>query len=329
MKKALICGGNGFLGGHLEARLKADGCFVVSAGRSRSQYRETVADEFHIIDLAYPLEVRWLMARHEFDEVYQMAGDVGGLGRIGVGEHDAEIMTNSVCINLAVLDAAKNINPGKIFFASSQCVYPDKFEVDPFAAERISISAHREIDAHFDTFAFGQEKLFSEKLYDAYARNYGIAVRVGRLGNTYGPYCTWDGSRAKAPAAICRKVAQASYAGTVELFGDAQQTRSFTYVDDAVEGMIRLMASDYSGPVNLASSEEVTIEHLFETICRTAGWILAYRQVDGPVGVRSRTSDNTLCRQVLGWEPTISLADGLVKTYPWIAKQALTASVSV
>lgn len=321
MKKTLILGAAGFLGTHLELRLKQDGHFVVSAGRSKPKYRESVADEFHIVDVRYPMYVRRLMERHEFDEVYQMAGDVGGLGHIATGEHDADIMTNSVCINLAVLDAAKIINPGKIFFASSQCVYPDRFEVDPFAAERISISAHREIDAHFDTFAFGQEKLFSEKLYEAYGRNYGLEIRIGRIGNTYGPYCTWDSSRAKAVGSICRKVAQAPYAGTVELWGDARQTRSFTYIDDIVEGMIRLMASDYSGPVNLASAEEVTIEQLFETVCRTAGKILAYKQADGPVGVRSRSSDNTLCRKLLGWEPETSLADGIARTYPWIAKQ--------
>lgn len=324
MKKVLILGAAGFLGSHLEHRLKADGCFVVSAARHNPRYRDSVADEFHYLDLRDARSVGVLMSRHEFDEVYQMAGDVGGLGHIAVGSNDAEIMTNSTKINLAVLEVAVGYRPGKIFFASSQCVYPDKFEVDPFAAERISIAAHREIDAHFDTFAFGQEKLFAEKLYDAYRRNYGVECRVARIGNTFGPYCCWEGPRAKSVAAICRKVAQSPYAGTIDLWGNASQTRSFTYVDDIVEGIIRLTASNYSQPVNLASSEEVTIECLFETICRTAGKILGYKESDGPVGVRSRSSDNTLCRQVLGWEPTTLLAEGLAKTYPWVAKQALS-----
>jgi GDP-D-mannose 3', 5'-epimerase len=323
MKKCLVLGGNGFLGGHLEARLKADGCFVVSAGRSRPKYRESVADEQHILDLRDERLTHVLMARHEFDEVYALAGDVGGLGHIGTGQNDAEIMTNSTRINLSVLNAARRTNPGKIFFASSQCVYPDP-GIDPFAQERIlPIPACREQDANFNTFPFAQEKLYAEALYRAYAA-YGLEVRIGRLGNTYGPYCTWNGSRAKAVAAICRKVSQAPYAGTVELWGSGDQTRSFTYVDDAIEGILRLMASDYDKPVNIASAQTVTILELLETVCRVAGKIVGYKTVDGPVGVRHRPSDNTLCREALNWEPRTGLELGLAMTYPWIAKQVLT-----
>lgn len=330
MKQVLILGAAGFLGSHLEHRLKRVGHFVVSAGRSRPKYRVSIADEFHVVDLRDSHDTHVLMARHEFDEVYALAGDVGGLGHIGIGFHDAEIMTNSVRINLAVLDAARRTNPGKILFASSQCVYPDNFDVDPFANERLVSEldlmprAHSENDASFNTFAFGQEKLFSEKLYDAYNRNYGLNTAAARIGNTYGPYCTWNGERAKAPAAICRKVAQAQYAGVVELFGNGQQTRSFTYVDDVVDGMIRLMASNYSKPVNIGSAETVTVEQLFKATCQVAGKILAHRQIDGPVGVRHRGSDNTLCKTILGWEPSTSLYDGLRQTYPWIMDQALT-----
>lgn len=326
MKKILILGAAGFLGQHLEYRMKREGHFVVSIARKYPLFRPTLADEFDIVDLTNPAEFHHHFFRHDFDEAYQLAGNVGGLGHIGTGLHDAEILTESVKINLHTLEAIrKTQSVGKIFFASSQCVYPDRISVDPFQSERIAPpdSAHRESDAHFDTFAFGQEKLFAEKLYDAYARNYGLNVYIARIGNTYGPYCVYDGDRAKAPAAICRKVAQAGYGGVVDLWGNAQATRSFTYVDDIIEGMIRLMASDYNQPVNLASSETVTIEQLFETTCKVAGKIMAWRASEGPTGVRARGSDNTLCRQVLGWEPSTSLFNGLSETYHWIAKQVL------
>lgn len=327
MKKCLVLGAAGFLGQHLEYRLKAEGHFVVSVARKPPPFRSSVADEFNILDLTNPAEFHHHFYRHEFDEVYQLAGNVGGLGHIGTGLHDAEILTESVKINLHTLEAIRKTGGvGKIFFTSSQCVYPDKIEIDPFANERIAelTTAHKESDANFDTFAFGQEKLFAEKLYDAYARNYDFNVRIARIGNTYGPYSTYDGPRAKAPAAICRKVAQAGYGGVVDLWGDASQTRSFTYVDDVIEGMIQLMASDHSQPVNLASSEMVTIEQLFLNVCSVAGKILAWQASEGPTGVRGRNSDNRLCTQVLGWEPSTPLHKGLSQTYPWVAKQVLT-----
>lgn len=327
MKKNLILGASGFLGGHLEARLKLDGDFVVSAGRSRPRYRESVADEFHFVDLRDSPLVHVLMARHEYDCVWQLAGDVGGLGHIGTGQHDAEIMTNSTRINLAVLAAARRTNPGKIFFASSQCVYPDP-GLDPFAQERIApIAACREQDASFNTFPFAQEKLYAEALYRAHARNYGIGLALGRIGNVYGPFSIWDGDRVKAPAAICRKVARCPYAGTIEMWGDGTQTRSFTYIDDVIDGILRLMAADYYGPVNIASSQQVTIIELLETVCRIANKIVAFKTVPGPVGVNHRNSDNTLCKQVLGWEPRTGLELGLAMTYPWIRDQTLTNSM--
>jgi GDP-D-mannose 3',5'-epimerase len=327
MQKHLILGGSGFLAGHLEARLKAEGHFVVSVARKLPPFRKSVANEYNILDLTNDDSFHAHFFRHHFDFAWQLAGSVGGLGYIGIGDHDADILVNSVKINIHTLEAIlKTEAADKIFFASSQCVYPDRFEIDPFASERIPLKINnpnnRECDASFDTFAFGQEKLYAEKLYGAYSRNYGIDVRIGRLGNTYGPFCTWVGERAKAPAAICRKVAQASYGSPIDLWGDAKQVRSFTYVDDAIEGMIRLMASDYSQPVNIASSELVTIEELFETVCKAAGKVLGYRSSDGPVGVKSRGSDNTLCRKVLGWEPSISLTEGIALTYPWIRQQA-------
>jgi GDP-D-mannose 3', 5'-epimerase len=329
MKKCLVLGSSGFLGQHLEYRLKARGDYVVSVARKYPAFRKSVADENNIFDLANPPEFHAHFFRHHFDECYQLAGSVGGLGYIGTGDHDADILTNSFRINLHTLEAIhKTGNCDKVFFASSQCVYPDKVEVDPYANERLvprhvpAIGAHKETDASFNTFAFGQEKLYAESLYMAHAANHGIRVRIGRLGNTYGPYSTWDGPRAKSVAAICRKVAEAPYAGSVKLWGDGQQRRSFTYVDDAIDGMMLLMESDYDKPVNIASAETVTIEELFGEICRVSNKMLAWEPTEGPVGVRNRGSDNTLCRQVLnGWEPKTQLWHGMALTYPWIREQ--------
>jgi GDP-D-mannose 3', 5'-epimerase len=328
MQKHLILGAAGFLGSHLEHRLKAEGHYVVSVARKQPTYRKSVADEYHFLDLTSVANLHYHFYRHHFDCCWQLAGNVGGLGYIGNGRHDVDILTESLKINLHTLEAIRTTGScDKIFFASSQCVYPEPaFEIDPFAAERIAPppSPWRETDASFNTFAFGQEKLYAEKLYDAYFRNHGLGVRIGRLGNTYGPYSTWDGSRAKAVGSICRKVATAPYSGVVDLWGDGQQTRSFTYVDDAIDGMIRLMDSDYSGPVNIANAEQVSIMELFDTICRVANKILGWRPSEGVTGVRSRGSDNTLCKQVLDWEPRTRLLSGLAVTYPWIRDQALT-----
>lgn len=328
MKKILITGAAGFLGSHLEHRLKAEGHFVVSVARHPPVYRKSVADEYNICDLTLPADFHHHFIRHEFDYQYQLAGEVGGLSYIGSPANDAVVLTNSVKINLHTLEAIhKTKAVGKIFFASSQCVYPDVFDIDPFAQERIAELvpvACKESDASFNTFPFAQEKLFSERLYSAYARNYGIKVAIGRIGNTYGPYCTWDGLRAKAPAAICRKIATAPYAGVVDLFGNGKQQRSFTYVDDVIDGMIKLMETACGDPVNIAHPDQVTIAELFHITCRVANKIITWRPTDGPVGVRSRGSDNTLCKQILAWEPSTSLWRGMALTYPWIRDQALT-----
>ena len=337
MKKVLVLGASGFLAGHLEHRLKAEGYYVVSVARKQPPYRKSIADETNILDLTNPSDFHHHFYRHNFDWVFQMAGEVGGLGYISDRNNDAAILTNSLKINRHTLEAIRRTQAaGKIFFASSQCVYPDQdIGVDPFAQERIVSELdllprpNNESAASFNTFAFGQEKLFAEKLYDAYSRNYGIPVAIGRIGNVYGPYCTWDGPRAKAPAALCRKVAAAFYGAPVELWGNAQQTRSFTYVDDAIEGIIRLMRSDYAAPVNIAHAETVTIEHLFEMICKVAGKVLGYKPVEGPIGVMHRGSDNTLCRSVLHWEPSTSIEDGIAKTYPWIKEQVDRIKVAV
>lgn len=324
MKKVLITGAAGFLGHHLERRLKEEGCFVVSVARKHPPYRKSVANELNILDLTNVAEFHAHFQRHSFDEVYQLAGQVGGLGYICDRSNDAAILTDSLKINLHTLEAIRRTdNVGKIFFASSQCVYPD-LGIDPFAQERIMPNLCAEHHASFDNLAFSKEKLYAEALYESYGRNYEIGVRIGRLGNCYGPYGEWRDPRAKAIAAICRKIASAPYGGVVPLWGSGQQTRSFTFVDDALEGMIRLMKSDYSQPVNIASDETVTIAQLFEKTCAAAGKILAWEPSEGPVGVTHRASDNALCRKVLDWEPSIRLEDGLAVTYPWIADQVLT-----
>jgi GDP-D-mannose 3', 5'-epimerase len=328
MKKVLILGAAGFLGSHLEHRLRAEGNYVVSVARSHPKYRKSAANEFVILDLTNPVDFHYHWFRHDFDEAYQLAGEVGVVDYIASGDHDADILTNSLKINLNTLCAMRLTNSrARILFASSQCVYPDP-GFDPFAQERIfKIAPFRESDASFNTFPFAQEKLFSEQLYAAYARNYGLDVRIARCGNTYGPYCTWDGERAKAPAAICRKVAQATASDVVKLWGDGRAIRTYTYVDDAVEGLIRLMASDYNKPVNIASHEETSVTELFAAVCKTAGKDLLWMSDDGPSGVRYRGSDNFVCRNVLGWEPPTPLWQAIQKTYAWVefeVEQALT-----
>ena len=333
MKKVLINGAAGFLGQALEYRLREEGAYVVSVARKPPPFRPSVAHELNILDLTNVADFHAHFWRHSFDEVYQCAGEVGGLGFISNVVHDADILTNSLKINLYTLEAiVKSGGVGKIFFASSQCVYPDnRIEVDPYASERIAPppAPWKETDACFENnFAFAKEKLYAEALYTAYARNHGIDVAIGRLGNVYGPFSVWQGDRAKAPAAICTKVARSPYAGVVELWGDGRASRSFTYVDDAVEGILRLMRSDAKGPVNIAHPETVTIADLFETVCSVAGKVLAWKSSPGPEGVRHRGSDNTLCRKLLDWEPTTSLWDGLEKTYPWVRNQALTKAAT-
>ncbi len=333
MKKALVLGAAGMIGQAMEYRLKSEDYYVVSVARQPPKYRKSVANEFSLLDLTNDAGFHHHFFKHHFDEAYQLAGSVGGLGFIGTGEHDAEILTDSLKINLHTLEAIRKTQAcDKIFFASSQCVYPDTIDVDPYANERIasvlgkkSAPGHREEEASFNTFAFGQEKMFAEKLYDAYARNYGIQTRVARYGNTFGPYCEWRDPKAKAPAAICRKVATIPYAGVVDLWGSGEQTRSFTYIDDVIDGTRKLMASDYSQPVNIAHPEQVSIAELFETICNVANKAVSWKPTDdGVVGVRSRGSDNSRCKQVLAWEPSTSLWSGIAMTYPWIRDQALT-----
>ena len=325
--KALVCGANGFCGQHLCARLVAEGYDVLGVDRVEAEFPMPQRWKWHVViaDLRDPA---WPKAWFEgVDEVYQLAAEVGGLGYIHDKNNDATMLRNSVQINLNCLEAVvKNAPHAKLLYTSSACVYPS-VSFNAYASRWL---ACREQDAwpyQGDNF-YAHEKWFSEQLYDAYARNHRIDARVVRTHNFYGPFHTYDGGREKAPAAICRKVAQAPDGGSVEVWGDGQQTRSFMYVDDCIEGIRRLMAlgpvtrADGShpavGPVNLGSSEMVTVDQMTDIVIGLSGKTLTKVHVPGEQGVRGRSSDNSLLRSLIDWEPSISLAEGLAKTWPWV-----------
>jgi nucleoside-diphosphate-sugar epimerase len=315
---ALVLGAGGFIGGHLVKRLKREGFWVRGVDLKVNPFAETHADDFVVGDLRDPVLCRQVIDRH-FDEVYQLAADMGGAGYIFTGEHDADVMHNSATINLNVLDTCHKRNVRRIFYSSSACMYPEHNQLDPNNPNCAEDSAY---PAAPDS-EYGWEKLFSERLYLAYHRNHGIEARIARYHNIFGPEGTWAGGKEKAPAAICRKVAQATSGGEIEIWGDGLQTRSFLYVDECLEGTTRLLRSSFTGPVNVGSDEMVTINQLAKTVADIAGKKLTIRHKDGPLGVRGRNSDNRLIKQRLGWAPTQSLRAGLEKTYAWIEQQVL------
>lgn len=317
MKKALVCGAGGFIGGHLVKRLKKDGFWVRGVDLKYNEYAETEADDFVIGDLREQSLCRSVIDTR-FDEVYQLAADMGGAGYIFTGENDADVMHNSATINLNVADAVYKRNIRRVFYSSSACMYPAYNQEDPDNPVCTESSAY---PAAPDS-EYGWEKLFSERLYLAYARNHGIQARVARYHNIFGPEGTWDGGKEKAPAAICRKIALARDGDAIEIWGDGKQTRSFLYVDECVEGTLRLTRSDFAGPVNIGSEEMVTINQLVEIVAQIAGKRIEKNHIPGPTGVRGRNSDNTLIAEHLGWAPSASLISGLEKTYAWIEQQA-------
>jgi len=316
MKTALVCGAGGFIGGHLVKRLKRDGFWVRGVDLKFHEYAETEADDFVIGDLRDPHFCKQIIDRR-FDEVYQLAADMGGAGFIFTGENDADIMHNSATINLNVLDACHKRTINRIFYSSSACMYPAYNQEDPDNPVCSESSAY---PAAPDS-EYGWEKLFSERLYLAYGRNHGMQVRAARYHNIFGPEGTWTGGREKAPAALCRKIATAPDGGEIELWGDGLQTRSFLYVDECVEGTTRLLRSDFEGPVNIGSEEMVTINGLADMIMNVAGKRVKIRHIPGPQGVRGRNSDNRLIRERLGWAPEQPLSAGLERTYAWIETQ--------
>lgn len=314
MKKVLVCGAGGFIGSHLVRSLKAQGHYVVGADLKLPEFSDTAADEFYQVDLRNQRQVTKLITA-DMAEIYQLAADMGGAGFVFVGNNDADIMHNSALINLNILHEITFKKTPKIFYSSSACMYPAHNQLDvnnPLMTEASAYPADPDSE-------YGWEKLFSERLYQAFARNHGIDVRIARLHNVFGPEGTWQGGREKAPAALCRKVAESS--GTVEVWGPGTQTRSFMYIDDCIEGIHRLMASDYSQPINIGSDRMITVNDLVQLISKIANKTVNINNIPGPVGVMGRTSDNTLIQQVLGWAPPDSLELGLEKTYQWIESQ--------
>lgn len=316
MKRALVCGAGGFIGSHMVKRLKREGYWVRGVDLKYPRYAETEADDFIIADLRDPGACRGAIDQR-FDEIYQFAADMGGAGFVFVGSHDADIMHNSATINLNILDACRRRNNKRIFYSSSACMYPQFNQQDPDNPNCAEDSAY---PAQPDS-EYGWEKLFSERLYLAFARNYGMEVRVARYHNIFGPEGSWCDGREKAPAALCRKVAAVADGGEIELWGDGEQTRSFMYVDECLEATCLLTRSDWTGPVNIGSCEMVSINRLAEMIIGISGKTVSVKHITGPQGVRGRNSDNRLIEEKLGWRPSKPLIDGLRVTYSWVSKQ--------
>ena len=315
MKKVLVCGAGGFIGGHLVNRLKSEGYWVRGVDLKENEYGNTNSDEFILGDLRDPVVAQ--KAVKGIDEVYQLAADMGGAGYIFTGDHDADVMNNSALCNLNVLGASQKEGVKKIFYSSSACMYPEYNQMDPDNPKCSEDSAY---PAAPDS-EYGWEKLFSERLYLSYHRNYGIEVRIARFHNIFGPQGTWNGGKEKAPAAMCRKAAEAEDGTSIEVWGDGKQTRSFLYIDECVEAVIRLMNSDFTGPVNIGSEEMISINDFAQMAIDISGKKLKINNITGPTGVRGRNSDNKLLFEKLQWEPSLPLIDGMKKTYSWIDSQ--------
>ncbi|MDC3048703.1 NAD-dependent epimerase/dehydratase family protein [Synechococcus sp. AH-736-A19] len=309
----LVLGAGGFIGHHLVKKLRNEGNWVRGVDIKKPAYEHTYANDFIVADLCNQLSVDRVFDRH-FDEVYQLAADMGGAGYIFSGENDASVMYNSCLINLNVAEAARKRNINRIFYSSSACMYPEYNQLDPLNPKCTEDSAY---PAAPDS-EYGWEKLFSERLFLAYNRNHGMDCKVARFHNIFGPLGAWDNGKEKSPAAICRKVAQAPNGGTVEIWGDGEQTRSFLYVEECIEGVVRLTRSSMQGPYNIGSDEMVTINQLVDIVADIAGKTIRKIHIDGPLGVRGRNSDNTLISKELGWAPSQPLRLGLEKTYQWI-----------
>jgi nucleoside-diphosphate-sugar epimerase len=314
VKKALVCGGGGFIGSHLVEHLKNEGYNITAADLKLPEYHKSTADHFEIIDLRIAGATSALLSEG-YDEVYQLAADMGGAGYIFTGVNDADIMRNNILININVLDAASIHNVSKIFYTSSACIYPEYNQLDPNNPNCEEDTAY---PADPDS-EYGWEKLFSERLYSTYQRNRGIETRIARLHNVFGPMGSWDNGKEKAPAAICRKIAAST--GEIDIWGTGEQTRSFLYIDECIEGIVRIMQSDCSIPLNLGSERMISINDLALLIAKLAGKEISINHIPGPVGVMGRTSSNKKILETVGWAPSDNLEEGLLKTYRWIESQ--------
>jgi GDP-D-mannose 3',5'-epimerase len=318
MKTALVCGAGGFIGTHLVDALKKEGHWVRGVDLKFPDFSDTNADEFIVGDLRDQSLCRTVVDR-KFDEVYQLAADMGGAGYIFTAEHDADVMHNSATINLNIVDACRRTGAGRLFYSSSACIYPAYNQEDsnnPNCAEESAYPAAPDSD-------YGWEKLFSERVYLAFHRNYDMKSRIARYHNIFGPKGTWAGGKEKVPAAMCRKIAEADNHSEIEIWGDGNQTRSFLFIDECIEGTLGLMRSDHTGPFNIGSEEMVTINQLADMVMDIAGKKLVKRHIPGPLGVRGRNSDNRLIKNTLGWAPSRPLREGLEKTYSWIEGEVI------
>jgi nucleoside-diphosphate-sugar epimerase len=316
MKKAIVLGAGGFIGSHLVKTLKNKGYYVKGVDLKMPEFSLTAADNFILGDLRHP-DFTTDVLLEGFDEIYQLAADMGGAGYIFTGHNDANVMHNSATINLNVLDAMHKLRLKKVFYSSSACIYPEHNQLDPDNPRCDEASAY---PAAPDS-EYGWEKLFSERLYFAFQRNFGIEVHVARFHNIFGEEGTWTGGREKAPAAICRKIAEAADGGTIEIWGDGKQTRSFLHVSECIQGVLKLMNADFYGPVNIGSEEMVTINQLVEMVSNISGKKIYVKHIPGPTGVRGRNSDNRLIEEKLAWAPSQPLFEGLKITYSWIEEQ--------
>ena len=316
MQYALVCGAGGFIGSHLLNSLKEEGFWVRGVDLKFPEFSATQADDFVIGDLRNQSFVDSIIDR-KFDEVYQLAADMGGAGYIFTGENDANVMHNSALVNLNVLEACRKRNIKNIFYSSSACIYPEYNQLDPNNPICTEDSAY---PANPDS-EYGWEKLFSERLYLAFNRNFNLNCSVGRYHNIFGPEGTWQGGKEKAPAAVCRKIAEVKNGETITIWGDGKQTRSFLYIDECVFATKKLLRSNFQGPLNIGSEEMVTINNLVDLVASIAEKEIKVKHIDGPLGVRGRNSDNKLIDEKLNWSPKMKLADGLKLTYNWINKQ--------
>jgi nucleoside-diphosphate-sugar epimerase len=322
-KRILVCGAGGFIGGHLVARLKDEGHWVRGVDIKEHEHKRTAADDFILGDLREQSFCDKITKDVKFDELYQLAADMGGAGYIFTGEHDADVMHNSATINLNMMECVRKTGIKKVFYSSSACIYPEGIQKE---ANNPGLKETDAYPADPDS-EYGWEKLFSERMYMAYARNYGIDVRIARFHNIFGPYGTWKGGKEKAPAAVCRKVAEAKDGGEIEIWGDGEQTRTFLYIDECLNGISRLMNSDIGVPVNLGSDELISINDLAKMAMEIAGKKLSIKHIEGPLGVRGRSSDNSYIESVLGWKPCTKLIDGIRITYQWIEGQVKNDSL--